>query len=151
MAGSKLSGNVVTTTEIHLIWPLAGKGRMWNDGVVLLHIEDDEIRQGREGVELMQVEPAVCQGAPPGFNHGVREGDFDQGERPAKWTDFESGVDFLVYVLDAGISNDRGCVSACAQMLAGLGEELASGLGSRWSATFQAEMRRLKLSMAACR
>jgi hypothetical protein len=56
MAGSKLSGNVVTTTKINLIWRLAGEGRMRNHGVVLLHIEGDELLQGREGVELVQVE-----------------------------------------------------------------------------------------------
>jgi hypothetical protein len=63
MASSKLSRNVVTTTEIHLIRCLAGEGRMRNHGVVLLHIEGDELLQGREGVELVQVEPAGFQGA----------------------------------------------------------------------------------------
>ena len=53
MAGSKLSGNVVATTKIHLIWRLAGEGRMRDHGVVLLHIEADELLQGREGVELV--------------------------------------------------------------------------------------------------
>jgi hypothetical protein len=53
MASSKLSGNVVTTTNMHLIWRLAGEGRVRNDVVVLLHIEGDELLQGREGVELV--------------------------------------------------------------------------------------------------
>jgi hypothetical protein len=63
MAGSKLAGNVVTTTRIDLIRCLAGEGRVRNHVVVLLHKEDDELLQGREGVELVQVEPAVFQGA----------------------------------------------------------------------------------------
>ncbi len=63
MVGGKLSGTMVATTKIHLIWRLAGEGRMRNHGVVLLHIEGDELLQGREGVELVQVEPAVFQGA----------------------------------------------------------------------------------------
>ena len=96
MAGSKLSGNVVTTTQIHLIWRLAGEGRMRNHGVVLLHIAGDELLRGREGVELVQVEPAVFQGAPPSLDHRVREVDLDLGENSAKRTDFEQGVDFLV-------------------------------------------------------
>ena len=49
MAGGKLSGDLVTTTKIHLIGRLAGEGRMRNHAVVLLHIECDELLQGREG------------------------------------------------------------------------------------------------------
>ena len=53
MAGRELSGNLVTTTEIHLVRRLAGEGRIRNHAVVLLYIEGDELLQNREGVELM--------------------------------------------------------------------------------------------------
>jgi hypothetical protein len=121
MAGSKLAGIVVTASKIHLIWRLAGEGRTRNHGVVLLDIEGDELLQGREAVELVQVEPAVFQGPPPRLDHRIREAHLDLGVHPAKRTDLEQGVDFLVHVLDAGVGNDGGCVAAGRQMLAGLG------------------------------
>ena len=85
----KLSGNVVATTKIHLIGRLAGEGRMRNHRVVPLHIEADELLQGRKGVELVQVEPAVFQGTPPCLDHRVREADLDLSEHPAKRTGSE--------------------------------------------------------------
>jgi hypothetical protein len=127
MAGSKLSGNVVTTAEVHLVGRLPGEGCMRNHAVVLLRIEGDELLQGREGVELVQVEPAVFQGAPPSLDHGVREADLDLGEHPAKRTGAEQRVDFLVHVLDTRVGNDGGCVATGRQMLGGLTEELAGG------------------------
>jgi hypothetical protein len=53
---------------------------------VLVHIEGDELLQGCEGVELVQVEPAVFQGSSPSLDHRVREADLDLGEHPAKRT-----------------------------------------------------------------
>jgi len=69
----------------------------------------------------------VFQGAPPSPDHRVREADLDLGEHPAKRTDVEPGIDFLVHVLDAGVGNDGGCVATGRQMLGGLTEELAGG------------------------
>jgi hypothetical protein len=83
------------------------KGGVGNRGVMLLDVESDETFDGGEGVEAVEVQPVVFEGAPPGFDHRIREGDFDLSEDAAEMSEAQECIDVAVDVLDAGIGNDR--------------------------------------------
>ena len=63
VGSGQLAGNDVALAEVHLIRCLASEVSVWKDGVVLLDVERDQPVQGGEGIELMQVEPAVLERA----------------------------------------------------------------------------------------
>ena len=69
---------------------------MRDDSIVLFDVEGDQPFQVREGVELMQVEPAVFQGTPPCFDHGIGKADLDLGENAPKLSETEKVVDLVV-------------------------------------------------------
>ena len=66
---------------------------MGNYGVVLLDVECDQFLKGSEGVERMQIEPAVLQRAPPGLNQGIGEADLDLGEYAAQLSKTKSATE----------------------------------------------------------
>jgi hypothetical protein len=71
MAGGKLSGNVVTTTEIHLIRRPAGEGRVRNHGVVRATrpvVEPAGVGEAAPGTEAGWRQPQDAQG------NGERDG-----------------------------------------------------------------------------
>jgi hypothetical protein len=96
-----------TGTEVHFVWSLAMKGGVGNHGVMLMDVESDETFDGDEGVEAVEEQPVVFEGAPPGFDHRIREGDFDLSEDAAEMSEAQECIDVAVDVLDAGIGNDR--------------------------------------------
>jgi hypothetical protein len=77
--GCEVGGHLLATSEIHLVGCLARESGMRNDGVVLLNVEFDEVLKGSERVEGMQIEPAVLQRPPPGFDQGIGIADLDLG------------------------------------------------------------------------
>ena len=66
-----------TCSEVHFVRSLAVKGRVGDHSVMLLDVESDETFDGGEGVEAVEEQPVVFEGAPPGLDHRIREGDFD--------------------------------------------------------------------------
>ena len=82
-----------------------------------------------DGVEGIEVEPLMLEGAPPRLDHRVRFGDLDLGEDAVEA--FGQEVDGGVDVLDAGVGHDRDrrpCAGGI-EMLAGIDEDLAGGGG----------------------
>ena len=61
MAGSEILGDLVTAAKVHLVGRLAREGCVRDDGIVLFDVKGDQPFQVREGLELMQLEPAVFQ------------------------------------------------------------------------------------------
>jgi hypothetical protein len=59
--------------EVHFVWSLAVKGRVGNHGVMLPDVESDKTFDGGEGVEAVEEQSVVFEGAPPGFDHRIRE------------------------------------------------------------------------------
>ena len=59
MRGCKVGRDLLTPPEVYFVGCLASEGCMWNYGVVLLDVECDQLLKGSEGVERMQVEPAM--------------------------------------------------------------------------------------------
>lgn len=130
---ASLLGEVVEESaggaEVDLVGRLAAEGRVRHDGVVLVDVEGDEIANSGEAIKLVQVEPVVLQGAPPGLDHGVGGVDIELGEDAAQGVSAEQGIDLVVHVLDAGVSDDCSGRSLGRQVLGGLGEDRAGGAG----------------------
>jgi hypothetical protein len=97
---------------------------MRNDGVVLLNVEFDELLKGSERVERMQIEPAVLQRPPPGFDQGIGIADLDLGEYTAQLSKTKKVLDLLIDILDARVGDHSGAVTILGEMLRRLGKDL---------------------------
>ena len=62
----KLTGNLVSGLEVHLIWRLATKCRMWKTCIVLFDIERDEFLNRADCIERVQIELLMFEHATPG-------------------------------------------------------------------------------------
>ncbi len=126
----ELLGDLLAGARVHLVRGLTVEGGVGDHGVVLGDVEGDEPLDGGEGVELVQEEPVVLQGAPPGLDHGVGEGDVDLGDDPAEqaFGGGQGGIDGGVDVLDAGVGDDGG-LGVRREVQRGLEEDGAGGLG----------------------
>jgi hypothetical protein len=122
-----------------------------NDSIVLFDVEGDQPFQVREGVELMQVEPAVFQGTPPCFDHGIGKADLDLGENAPKLSETEKVVDLVVDILAARVGDDGGPSPPLGRFFAASIRTWHVVCGSRRRTSFQARIRLLKLSITACR
>ena len=109
-----------TCSDVHFVRSLAVKGRVGNHSVMLLDVESDETFDGGEGVEVVEEQPVVLEGAPPSLNHRIGEGDFHLSEDAAEMSEAQEFIDVAVDILDSGIGND-GC---------GISTEVDSGPGS---------------------
>ena len=118
---------------------------------MLLDVESDETFDGGEGVEAVEEQPVVFEGAPPGFDYRIREGDFHLSEDAAEMSEAQEFIDVAVDVLDAGIGNDGCGISTEVESSSGGGENRAGRLGLEPGSELHARMRREKLSITACR
>src|SRR5208283_1329793 len=78
--------------------------------------------------ERMQIEPAVLQRAPPGFDQGIGEADLDLGEDAAQLSKSKQVVDLLIDVLDARVGDHSGAATILGEVLRCLGKDLTGGL-----------------------
>jgi hypothetical protein len=76
----------------------------------------------------MQVEPAVLERAPPGFDHGIGIADLDLGEDAAQLSESKKVVDLLIDVLDARVGDHSGTAAILGEMLRRLDKDLTGGL-----------------------
>jgi hypothetical protein len=96
---------------------------------MLPDVERDETFDGGEGVEAVEEQPVVFEGAPPGLDHRIGEGDFDQSEDAAETSEAQEYIDVAVDVLDARIGNDGCGISTEVDSGPGSGENRAGRLG----------------------
>lgn len=108
MRGGKVGRDLLASSEVHFVGCLASEGCMRNNGVVLLHEECDQLLKGSEGVERMQVEPAMLERPPPCFDHGIGIADLDLGEYAAQLSETKKVVDLVIDVLDARVGDHSG-------------------------------------------
>jgi hypothetical protein len=118
-----------TGTEVDFVWSLAMKGGVGNHGVMLLDVESDKRFDGGEGVEVVEEQPVVFEGAPPGFDYRIREGDFHLSEDAAETSEAQECIDVTVDVLDARIGNDGCGISTQVESGPGGGKNRAGRLG----------------------
>jgi hypothetical protein len=85
-------GQVRGSAEVHLVGRLAGERRMRHVRVVLLHEEGDQRFEMSHGVERVEIQPLMLEGA-QSFDHRVRVGDLDLREHAALLRGSEGGVD----------------------------------------------------------
>ena len=71
--------------------------------VVLVDIECDQIPDGCNGVERVQVQPRVLKHSPPGLDQGVRECDFRLCKNALQQSGLDDLVDRRVKVLDTTV------------------------------------------------
>jgi hypothetical protein len=76
---------------------------MRKDTVVFVDVERDQSTDGGEAVQRVEEEPLMLQGAPPRFDHGVRERQFREGQDPAQHSRGDQVVDLGIHVLDARV------------------------------------------------
>ena len=88
----KLTGNLVSSREVHLVRRLAPKCRMRKTGVVLLDVERDESPYRADRIERVQVQPLMFEHAPPGLDERVGKRDLRHGQKPIQ----EAGLDQLI-------------------------------------------------------
>src|SRR5664279_3562844 len=108
----EIDGDLLAMAEVHFIRRLASEGVMWNDGIVLLDIERDQLLERRECVQLVQKQPAMLHGPPRGLDHGIGIADLDLGKNAPKLSKTEKVVDLVVDVLAARVGDDGGSVAA---------------------------------------
>lgn len=140
-----------TCSEVHLVRSLALKSRVRNHGVVLLDVESDETFDGGERVEVVEEEPVVLEGAPPSLDHRIPEGDFHLSEDAAEMPEAEEFIDVAVDVLDAESATTVAAFELRSAPAAAAERTAQVVCGSSRPASFQARMRREKLSITACR
>jgi hypothetical protein len=68
---------------------------------MLLDVDSDKTFDGGEGVEAVEEQPVVFEGAPPGLDHRIGERDFDLSEDAAETSEAQECIDVTVDVLDA--------------------------------------------------
>ena len=127
------------------------KRRMRNHAIVLVDVERDQSTYRGDAVERVKEEPLMFQGAPPRFDHGVRElRSVKAKTRCSTPVVISSSTWAFTFSMPAS-ANTTGVVSE------GVAPRLASTstailfTGANVSATRHAKMRREKLSMTAWR
>ena len=139
MSGCKVGGNLLAPPEVHFVGCLPGEGCMWNYGVVLLDVEFDQLLQGSETVERMQIEPAVLERAPPGFDQGIGIADLNLGKYAAQLSETKKVVDLLIDVLDARVGDHGGTATIVGEILRRLDKDLTGGLWPQARSQFPGE------------
>ena len=77
---------------------------MRKDAVVFVNVERDQSTDGGDAVQRVEEEPLMFQGAPPRFDHGVRELQFRKGQDPAQQARGDQVIiDLGIHVLDARV------------------------------------------------
>src|SRR5712691_3463330 len=74
---------------------------MRKHAVVFVDVERDQSTDGGDAVQRVEEEPVMFEGAPPRFDHGVRELQFGEGQDPAQHARGDQVVDLGIHVLDA--------------------------------------------------
>ena len=152
-ASLKFLGSVVSGAEIHFIGRLTTKRRMRQPCVVLIDVECDQFLEPAEALKRVQVQPLVFERLPPSFNERVGPRDVGQGEKPSKESRIDQFVDGAVEVLDSAAveltASNVGFLPA--KSFAARRRISAVASGSNVADTFQASIRREKLSMTARR
>ena len=100
---------------------------MWKLGVVLVHVESDQVLNRADGIERVQIQPLMLQRSPPRFDHRVGIRDIRHGEKPFQESGFNQFVDSAVMVLAAAVGEQGRLVAE--ETFRGLDQE--SGGGSR--------------------
>ena len=77
-------------------------------GIVLVHIESDQLADAGHGVERVQIQPLVFQHAPPGFDQRIREADLRLRENTPEQSRVYKPIDGGVIVLDTPIDQNQG-------------------------------------------
>src|SRR5439155_19856626 len=113
--------------------------------------ERDQSTDSGNAVPRVEEEPLMFQGAPPRFDHGVRELQFGEGQDPAQQSRVTRSSTWAFTFSTPASANTTGVVSE------GVVPRLASSstatvfTGANISATRHAKIRREKLSITACR
>ena len=76
-------------------------------GVVLVNEERDQRAEARDGVEGVEEQPLMFEGAPPRLDHRIGFGDLDLGEDAVEVFGEKGGINGGVDVLDARVRHDR--------------------------------------------
>jgi len=124
----EIDGDLLAMAEVHFIRRLASEGGMWNDGIVLLDIERDQLLERRECVQLVQKQPAMLHGPPQGLDHGIGIADLDLGEDAVQLPESPKAVDLAIDVLYARVGNHGGAIAILGEILRCLDENLTGGL-----------------------
>ena len=119
----EIDGDLLAMAEVHFIRRLASEGGMWNDGIVLLDIERDQLLERRECVQLVQKQPAMLHGPPQGLDHGIGISDLDLGEDAVQLPESQKAVDLAIDVLDARVGNYGGAIAILGEILRCLDEK----------------------------
>ena len=96
-------------------------------GIVLVHVEGDQVLNRADGIERVQIQPLMLQRTPPRFDHRVGIRDIRHGEKPCEESGINQFVDSAVMVLDATVGEHGRLVAA--ETFRGVDQE--SGGGSR--------------------
>src|SRR5215469_16583163 len=137
--------------EVHLVRRLSLKRRMRKHAIVLLDVEPNQSTHRGNPIERVQEEPLMFQGAPPCFDHGVRELQLSEGQDATQHSSGDHLATWAFTFSTPASANTTGVVSE------GVAPRLASNstttvfTGANVSATRHAKMRREKLSMTAWR
>ncbi len=84
---------------------------MWKHAVVFVDVERHQATDGGDAVQRVEEEPLMREGAPPRFNHGIRELELRERQQPTQDARLNQCVDLGVHVLHARIrQHDRGRV-----------------------------------------
>src|ERR1019366_3906803 len=116
---------VLGGAEVHFIGGLAGERRMRHLRVVLLDEEGNQRFEMSHGVERVEVQPLMLEGAPPSLDDRSRVGDLDLREHAAELLRSEGGVDRAVDVLESRVGDDRR--AGVRRLAFFLGQVLAGG------------------------
>jgi hypothetical protein len=81
---------------------------MWKHVVMFVNVERHQPADRRGAIERMKEEPLMFQGAPPGFDHRVRELQLREGQQTAEDARGDQFVDLGVDVLDACVRHHEG-------------------------------------------
>jgi hypothetical protein len=84
---------------------------MRQHAVVFVDVERDQSTDGRDAVQRVEEQPLMFQGAPPLFDHRVRELQLGERQQAAQDARMDQCIDLGVHILHARIrQHDRGGV-----------------------------------------
>src|ERR1700731_902297 len=84
---------------------------MRKDAVVFVNVERDQSTDRGDVVQRVEEEPLMFQGAPPRFDHGVRELQLREGQQPAQDARVDQCIDLGFTFFTPASANTPGAVS----------------------------------------
>ena len=96
---------------------------MGKSGVVLVHVEFDQLLKCADRVERIQVQPLVFERSPPRFDERVGKCDLRHGKKPIQDAGPNQLIDRYIEVLDTSV--DEQCGLGVLQMPRGVEKEFS--------------------------